>query len=160
MKLLKTKTQVDNLSELKRRKAELKTRLEREQADLRASWQEVRSDLRPSQLASSFAQSLLGLSEPPGPVATGVANSLRGPLHVATDLLVGNTRARVLLKIVAPLLLAYLPNLFKKAKGVSLRSSKAKLYGALRSGVADLRSQLKRKKTDTPNETEDIIQPS
>ncbi len=163
MKLLKTKTHVDNLRELRERKAQLKTRLDTEQTELRASWQEVRANLQPSQIIANFAQSLFGgSSEQSGKGASGLAANLQGPLQIATDLLVGNARARLILRVVTPLFLTYLPALAKRAKGISLDKSKAKLYGSLRKSVAGLRSQLKRKKTEAAQEieAEDIVQPS
>ncbi|HRI59888.1 MAG TPA: hypothetical protein PK228_09195 [Saprospiraceae bacterium] len=162
MNILKTKTHVDNLNELRQRKAELKARLDTEQAEIRADWQELRSELRPSKLMANFAQSLLNPPDQAGAGASGFASSLQGPLRMATDLLIGDTRSRVLLKIVTPLVLTYLPKLAQKVKGISLDKSKAKVYGTLRKGVAGLRSQFTRKKRDAPQETDtgDIIQPS
>lgn len=162
MKILKTQTHVDNLNELRQRKAVLKARLDAEQAELRADWQELRTDLQPGRLMARFAQSLLSPSEPSATGTGGVASALQGSLRLATDMLVGNARARLLLKLAMPLLLTYLPQLTQKVKGISLDKSKAKLYGTLRKGVAGLRSQLKRKKSDTAVETEpdDAIQAS
>ena len=162
MNILMTKTHVDNLKELRRRKAELKTRLEAEQAEIRTDWQELRTELRPSKLMANFAQSLLGTSDQASAGASGFTAGLQGPLRLATDLLVGNTRARVILKIVTPLVLTYLPKLAQKAKSITLDKSKAKVYGTLRKGIAGLRSQLKRKKEGAPQNLDagDLIQPS
>lgn len=162
MKILKTQTHVDNLNQLRRRKTELKALLDAEQAELRADWQELRVELQPKQLVAKFAQSLLGPVEQTGAGAAGMAAVLQGPLRMAADLLVGNARAKLLLNIVTPLLLTYLPRLTRKAKGITLKNSKAKMYGTLRKGIAGLRGQLKRKKAEVPDESEtvDIIQPS
>lgn len=160
MNILKTTTHVDNLRELRQRKAALKTRLNAEQSELRATWQELRSDLRPSHLMANFAKSLLGPSEQPG--TSGMAANLQGPLRMATDLLIGGSRTRLLLNIALPLVLTYLPNLTQKVKGISLNKSKAKVYGTLRKGIAGLRSQIKRKKDVPMQELDagDFIQPS
>lgn len=152
MKLLKTQTHVDNLNELRRRKAEVKVRLDREQAELRAEWQEVRTELKPARLMANFAKSLLSPSEPNVPGPGGVATVLQGPLRMATDLLVGNARMRVLLKVLTPLVLTYLPQFSQKIGNMSFQKSKAKLYGTLRQGVSGLRSQLHRKKAEAPTE--------
>ena len=160
MKILKLTTHPDNLKELRQRKAELKARLDAEQTALRATWQELRSDLRPSHLMANFAKSLLGPSEQPG--TSGMVANLQGPLRMATDLLIGGSRTRLLLNIALPLVLTYLPRLTQKAKGISFDKSKAKVYGTLRKGIAGLRSQIKRKK-DNPMlalDAGDIIQPS
>lgn len=160
MKLLKTKTHVDNLDELRQRKAIVKARLDAEQAELQATWKEIRSDLQPRKLMANFAESLLGASDSSG--KTGFASNLQGPLRLAADLLIGNARTRLFLKIATPLVLTYLPRLTQKARGISLNKSKAKIYSTLRKGVSGLRSQLKRKKSDISNGIEDgdIIQPS
>jgi hypothetical protein len=163
MKILKTKTHVDNLHELRERKAELKNRLELEQAELRADWKEVRASLQPSQIITNFAQSLFGgPSEQPMSGARGSMANWQGPLELATDLLVGNARARLILKVVTPLFLTFLPNLAQKTKGISLDKSKAKVYGTLRKGITSLRGQLKRREKTSEQETEadDLIQPS
>lgn len=164
MKIIKTKTHVDNLQELRQRKAELKNRLDAEQMELRADWQELRADLRPSNIIADFAQSLLG-SGPSDHLGSGARSSMadwQGPLSLATDLLVGNARARLILKVATPLFFTYLPLLTQRAKRISFKNPKTKVYGTLRKGIASLRSQLKQKKSDASNEIEegDLIQPS
>lgn len=151
MKLLKTQTHVDNLNELRRRKAEVKARLDREQVELRADWQELRSELKPGRLMASFAKSLLSPSESGSSGPGGIGSVLQGPLRMATDLLVGNARMRVLLKVLTPLVLTYLPRFSQKIGSMSFQKSKANLYGTLRKGVSGLRSQLNRKKTEAPS---------
>ncbi|GAB4498039.1 MAG: hypothetical protein OHK0019_32740 [Saprospiraceae bacterium] len=161
MKLLKTTAHVNNLDELRQRKAIVKARLDAEQAELQATWKEIRSDLQPRKLMANFAESLLGAYASSG--KTGFASNLQGPFRLAADLLIGNARTRLFLKIATPLVLTYLPRLTQKARGISLNKSKAKIYSTLRKGVSGLRSQLKRKKSDTSNGIEDggdIIQPS
>lgn len=154
---------MDNLQELRQRKAELKNRLDSEQAELRADWQELRADLRPSSIITNFTQSLFG--GPSERSAQGTRGSMadwQGPLSLATDLLVGNARARLILKVATPLFFTYLPLLTQRAKRISFKNPKAKVYGTLRKGVASLRNQLQRKKSDASNELEegDLIQPS
>lgn len=152
---------MDNLNELRRRKAEVKVRLDREQVELRAEWQEVRSELKPARLMANFAKSLLSPSEPNVPGSGGVASVLQGPLRLAADLLVGNTRMRVLLKVLTPLVLTYLPRFSQKVGNLSFQKSKARLYGTLRKGVSGLRTQLKRDKETMPQGSgSDMEQPS
>lgn len=154
---------MNNLRELRERKAELKIRLQAEQSELRADWQELRADLQPSQIIANFTQSLFGgPSEQPMSGTRGAMANWQGPLELATDLLVGNARARLILKVVTPLFLTFLPNLAQKTKGISLDKSKAKVYGTLRKGITSLRGQLKRRKKTSEQETEtdDLIQPS
>lgn len=164
MKILTTKADVDNLRELRQRKAELKARLVAEQAGIRETWQTVRTDFEPSRLVGTVAKSLLGISDKSATAtdqsALGMAAGLQGPLKMATDLFVRDPRIALLLKFVAPLAVAYWPHIIRKAKKIT--PTKAGMYGSLRKGVAGLRKQIRRKKSDTPPTvgTEDIIQPS
>jgi hypothetical protein len=141
MTMLKTKTDVGNLRELRARKAQLKAQMEAEQAELQAAWQEARANLEPVKIAGDVAQSLLGIGN-----SKGAANALQTPLHLATDLLIGSARTRLLVKLLAPLALNYLPQLAQKAKDFSINKTKPKVYGTLRKGVAGLRDQLRRRK--------------
>jgi len=164
MKILMTKADVDNLSELRQRKAELKARIAAEQTEIRDTWQTVRTDFEPSQLIGTVAKSLLGISGKPATAADqtalSMASDLQGPLKIATSLFVRDPRIALLLKFVAPLAVAYWPHIIRRAQ--KLTPTKTKMYGSLRKGVAGLRKQLKRKKSDTLQaaDTEDIIQPS
>lgn len=154
MKLLKIKTKVENLDQLRQRKAELQSRIKSEKAEILASWQEIRGDLEPGKIIANAAQSLLGLSEQPGRGKPGAAMRLQGPLQVATNLLVRSPQARLLLELAVPLVLTYLPRIVNKVKGISVDKTKVKLYGTMRKGVAGLRKQLHRKKSDVTPETE------
>jgi hypothetical protein len=158
MKILTTKTPVNNLAALQRRKAELKTCLDVQQAELKSAWQEVRADLQPARIAERFAQSLLGDDGASG--GKGPAY-MPGALRFAGALLIGNTRTRLLFNLIAPFAVAYLPRIVRQVKGISLNKTKRQVYGSLRKGVAGLRSQLKRRK-NPPEEApaEEIIQPS
>jgi hypothetical protein len=157
MKMFKTKSDVDDLRELRQRKAELKLRIEAEQVEIRSAWQDFRANMEPVKIAADVAQSLLGFSD-----SNGKSSLLLAPLRLAADLFIGSSRAKLLFTLAAPLALTYLPQLTNKIKGFSLKETKPKIYGALRKGVAGLRSQLRRKKADAPSETEadDIVQPS
>jgi len=145
MTILKTKADVDTLGELLGRKAALKAKLDAEQEELKEVWQEVRGDLQPRKIVGRAINSMLGLSEKPDDVdgaALGFASRLKGPLRIATDLLVRDPRVAMLLKVATPLTLAYLPGLTRKAK--SLPTVKKGLIGFLRKGVTGLRKKLKR----------------
>jgi len=113
MKILTTKADVDNLSELRQRKAELKARITAEQAEIRETWQTVRTDFEPSRLVGTMAKSLLGISDKPATTADqtalSMASDLQGPLKIATSLFVRDPRIALLLKFVAPLAVAYWP---------------------------------------------------
>lgn len=154
MKLLKIKTKVENLDQLRQRKAELQSRIKSEKAEILASWQEIRGDLEPGKIIANAAQSLLGFSEQPGGGKSGAAARLQGPLQVATNLLVRSPQTRLLLELAVPLILTYLPRITKKVKGISLDKTKVKMYGTMRKGIAGLRKQLHRKKNNVMPEME------
>lgn len=151
---------MDNLAELRQRKAELKVRLLAEQAELRTTWQELRKDLRPNEFMVDFAQSLFGKSGLSD--SLGLSSKLQGPLRLATDLLFGSSRSKVLLNVAMPFILTHLPRLTQVVKGISFNKTKSNVYGTLRKGIAGLRSQIKRKKDVPQGESVagDIIQPS
>jgi len=146
MTILKTKADVDTLGELHRRKAVIKAKLDAEQEELKEVWQEVRGDLQPRKIVGRAINSMLGISDQPDndadDAAIGFASRLKGPLRVATDLLVRDPRVAMLLKVVTPLTIAYLPGLARKAK--ALPTVKRGVLGLLRKGVTGLRKKLKR----------------
>lgn len=164
MTILKTKADVDNLRELHQRKAELKTRMAAEQTEILNAWQAVRTDFEPAQLVGTVAKSLLGIADKPATDADqralGMANNLKVPLKIATDLLVRNSRFALLLRLLAPMAVAYWPRVLEKVKKGT--PGKTKIYGTLRKGVTGLRQQLRRKKSAAPLQAEedDIVQPS
>lgn len=147
MTILKIKSDVDNLDELRRRKAALKEKLDAEQTEIKEVWQEVRSDLQPGEIVGQAIKSMLGLSgkseNPADEAALGWAARLNGPLRVATNLFVRDPRVALLLKVVTPLTVAYLPGLARKAKEIA--PGKKDLIGVLRKGVSGLRNKLKKK---------------
>lgn len=146
MTILKTTADVDTLGELLRRKAALKAKVDAEQEELKEVWQEVRGDLQPKKIVGRAINSMLGLSDKPddgaGEEALGFASRLKGPLRLAADLLVRDPRVAMLLKVVTPLTLAYLPGLTQKVK--SMPPVKRGLIGVLRRGVAGLRKKIKK----------------
>jgi hypothetical protein len=147
MTILKTKADVDNLSELRRRKAELKVKMDAEQAEIKEVWQEVRSDLQPGEIIGQAIKSMLGMSKktetPADQAALGWASRLKGPLSLVSSLFVRDPKVALLLKVVTPLTVAYLPGLARKAKEIT--PDKKDLIGALRKGVSGLRRRLKKK---------------
>ncbi len=155
MTLLKTTTKVDNLEELRQRKAALKARLDTERTELIASYQALRSEFEPAKLVTNVARSLLGIrKKDTGKTGEGTdfATRFSGPMQVVTDLLVREPRIRLLFKYVAPLIITYLPQVVRKAKDIT--PEKAEVYGFLRQGVAGLRKKFHKKKA-APDETTD-----
>lgn len=150
MTILKTKADVDSLQQLQQRKALLKTQIAVEETEIREIWQEVRHDLQPGEIVGQAVRSALGFHNKPGTPADekafGLASNLSGPLRLVADTLVRDPRLALLLKVVAPLGLAYLPQLARKAG--ALAPGKKDVFGILRKSVAGLRQRLK--KNDQP----------
>ena len=147
MTILKIKSDVDNLDELRRRKAALKEKLDAEQTEIKEVWQEVRSDLQPGHIIGRAVKSVLGISSQPendvDEAALGWASQLKGPLKIVADLFVRHPAASLLLKVVPPLTVAYLPRIARKVKEIA--PGKKDLIGVLRKGVSGLRNKLKKK---------------
>ena len=139
MTILKTRADVDNLTQLRRQKALLKSKIESERTELHALWQQLRTNYEPAQLATSVAQNLLGIGERPEN-----AGNLAGPLKLVADLFLRDPRYKLLFKYIAPMVVSSVPRLMKQAKDSI--PEKTEIYGALRRGVANLRSKLRRKK--------------
>lgn len=146
MTILKTKADVDSLAELRERKAALQLQMDSEKGELQTIWQEVRSDLQPGEIVGSAIKSMLGISahseNSSDQAAMGLAKRLNGPLRFAADMLVRDPRVAMLLKVVTPLTVAYLPSIARKAK--SITPGKKEMFGFLRRGVAGLRKRLKK----------------
>lgn len=141
MTILKTRADVDNITQLRRQKALLKSKIESEQTELKAMWQQLRTEYEPAQLATSVAQNLLGIDERPGN-----AGGLAGPLKLVADLFVRDPRYKLLFKFIAPMVVSSVPRLMKQAKDSI--PERTRIYGALRRGVANLRGKLRRKKNN------------
>ena len=148
MTILKTKADVDSLLELQQRKAVLKSKMDAETTEIKGIWQEVRHDLQPGEIVGQAVKSMLGFNEkhktPAEEAAFGFASKLNGPLRLVADTLIRDPKVALLLKIVTPLTVAYLPGLARKAKG--MMPEKKDVFGALRRGVAGLRKKLKKDK--------------
>lgn len=146
MTILKTKADVDSLQELRSRKAALKAKIDAEQADIKVIWQSVRKDLQPGEIIGQAVKSMLGIAQKPenssDQAALGWASRLNGPLKLAADLFVRDPRVSLLLKVVTPLTVAYLPSIGRKAKEVV--PDKKDVYGFLRRSVAGLRKKIRR----------------
>ena len=160
MTLLKTTTKVDNLEQLRQRKAALKAKLDAEQADLLAGYQVLRTELDPTKLLTNVARSLLGMSETGAAKASGepgLSSRFSGPLQVVADLLIREPRMRFLFKYIAPLLISYLPQRVRRAKEIT--PEKAEVYGFMRRSVSGLRKQFHRKKTTATEEEPQLPAP-
>ena len=156
MTILKTKADVDSLSELQQRKAALKAQIDVETTEIREIWQDVRHDLQPGEILGQAVKSALGFKEkhdtPADEAAFGFASKLSGPLRLVADVLIRDPKVALLLKIATPLTVAYLPGLARKAK--EMVPEKKDVFGALRRTVASLRKTLKKKEA----EQDDVIE--
>jgi hypothetical protein len=147
MTILKTKADVDTLNQLQQRKAALKAQIAVEEAEIKEVWHEVRHDLQPGEILGQAVKSALGFHNTPetpaDQVAFGFASRLSGPLRLVADTLIRDPKVALLLKIVTPLSVAYLPRLARKVQ--ELVPEKREVYGLLQRSVARLRKRLKNK---------------
>lgn len=141
-------TKVDNLEQLRQRKAALKTRMDVERTELMATYQALRAEMEPAKLVTNVARSLLGIKEKATDKTSGItdfATRFSGPMKVVADLLVREPRIRLLVKYIAPLIITYLPQVARKARDIT--PEKAEIYGFLRQGVTGLRKKFHKKRT-------------
>lgn len=155
MPIFQTKKDVDNLTELRKRKAELKAQLEKEKAELQATVLLVREDMKPANFIKHAVTGFLGIDQKSDQTEDSNAKPGLGwglPLQLLADALIPNRRIANLIKTLGPAALIYAPKLAKKA-GDAI-PSKAAIYGTMRSKIAGLRSKLK-KKNESPDLPED-----
>lgn len=136
---------MDNLAKLQRRKAELEAQIAQQRADLQETLREIRTEIEPAKLLKKAVGEAFGPAQSPsgGPRGQGVGNFL-------LDLLVRDSRLSLVLKLLAPLAIQYLPKLMGKKEApvpelpekTIETPTKTNVYGRLRQGVAALRGKL------------------
>ncbi|MEO6039612.1 MAG: hypothetical protein ABIQ93_14455 [Saprospiraceae bacterium] len=136
------RTDVDNLAELRRRKAALKERLEMERSELQATVKELRENLTPATIARQVVGSFFQGDQPAGEGKKGLAGvNWQGPLRLATSLLVRDPRASFLLYNVTPFVLRTAPKIWRKASDAL--PTREKVFGNLRLRVRRLRARFR-----------------
>ena len=131
-------TDADNLAELRRRKALLKTKLETERKELQATLQELRENLTPATIARQVVGSFFQADKKEETDKKGLAAiNWQGPVRLVTSLLVRDPRASFLLNNVAPIALRLAPKIWEKA--TDALPSRAKIIGTLRRRVSIMR---------------------
>lgn len=139
---------MDNLAELQRRKAELAVQIERQRGEIKMTVLEIREEIEPANLLKNAVSGALGFSKKkPGETSSTGLGNMSKPLSFIVDLLVKDPRLSLVLKLVSPLALKYLPQLVKaKNAGAAVKvpdkPMKAKVYGRLRRGISSLRNKL------------------
>lgn len=139
---------MDELIELRRRKAALKAKLEQQQKDLKATFGEIRDEVEPTNLLKKAVSGAFGLSK----TKDGETGKLTEPLAFLTDLLIKDPRLAFLIKTVAPMAMNFLPkkaaekskDFDKKEEGQTEKPIKTRILGQIRRGVSALRTQLKK----------------
>lgn len=122
MKIFKTKADVDNLAELRRRKSVLSVRIKTQRAELSETVRELREELKPAAIIqhtlSAFAH----------PIDSGIVGSfLQNPssLRLVSDFaittLMRNSRSMRLVRAVAPVVIQALPGLVRITKNLFKR---------------------------------------
>jgi hypothetical protein len=148
-----------NLQELQRRKTELKAQIEREQAELQETVRQIKDELTPANIVRKAITSLWKKDDTSSPATSG---NLPGggdagmsvPVQLLVDLLIGNPRIATLVKQFAPVLIAAVPRLVRKAGDAM--PDKAKVYGTMSKGIHSLRNRLRRKRNKAlPEKTAD-----
>lgn len=142
-----TLTDVDNAVELRRRIANLKTRIAGERTELQSSMQDWRSNFTPATIVRQVAKSLLPTDRP----ADALTNGLTGlawqlPLRLLTNVLVRDPRAAFLIKNLAPLAIRYGPVIWEKAS--QSLPTRVKIYGMLRKRIIKLRARFREVEED------------
>ena len=146
---------MDSLSELQRRKAELREQVERQREGLKKSFSEAREGLEPGALLRKGLSNLFTSekSKPGG-------EKLTGPIAFLADLLLKDPRLAFLVKTVAPVAVGFFSKKTGEKKGGTeqaerqppaeeppARPLKARALGQLRRGVGAFRGFLKKEKT-------------
>lgn len=150
---------MDKLSQLQRRKAELKAQIEQQRLELKETFAEVRKEIEPGILLRKAVSGALGFSKKKtSDDVSGVLRQLPAPVAFVVDLLAKDPKWALGLELIAPLAMKLLPNpdvpgepaAERDLEASPRKSVKAKLYGRLRKSVSSLRSRLR----DTGNSTE------
>ena len=148
---------MNSLERLQQRKAELSAKLDVQRVEIKQTLLEIRAEVEPANLLKKAVKGVFSPSEGKTSGATGV---LTQGVSFLLDLLVKDPRLSVILKLLTPMALKYLPQGASPEEKVEKDLEKAlkpNFYGKLRQGVSSLRSKLKNKDTtDTSslNQTE------
>jgi hypothetical protein len=135
-----------NLQELQRRKAELKAQINQEQAELQETVRLIKDELTPANIVRKAITSLWKKDDKNAPSAgSGGESGMNLPVQLLVDLLIGNPRIAAVVKQFAPMLIAAVPRLVRKA-GDAL-PDKDKVYGNVRNRISGWRSRLRKRKT-------------
>ena len=150
---MKTLLTMDSLSKLKIRKAELKAQIEQESNDLKDTVLQIREEIEPSKLLKKAVSGAMGFSrKKTGEDLTSVVNQLPAPLAFVLDLFVKDPKWSLGLKLLAPLVIRFLPSTRRAGKpapeNTAEKPEQTNLYGRLREGVSSLRTRLRRKENE------------
>lgn len=158
---------MDSLAQLQRRKAELKAQIEQQRADLKKTLLEVRQEIEPANLLKKAVSGMFKFSQDKKKEdLPGVFDRLPAPARVIIDLLIKDSRWALLLKLLAPVAMNYLPSLVKNktaetdAPEQPKTPVKVKIYGSLRKSVTGLRNSLRKKPKAEPAEPEPTLEPT
>jgi hypothetical protein len=143
---------MDNLSELQRRKAELKGRLEQQRIELKKTFLEVREEIEPSTLLKKAVGGLFGsFKNKEKGDQSGILDQLPAPVAFIADLFIKDPKWRLLIKLIAPTAIKLFPKLAPGKIAASTDDPnaetpvKAKIYGNLRQSIVALRGRLRKK---------------
>jgi hypothetical protein len=144
---------MNNLAILQARKAEMAAKLALQKEEIKQTLLEVKSALEPANL---LKQAVKGAFSNSG--ERSGSGALSKGISILLDLLVKDPRLSVILKLVTPVALKYLPLGGAKEETPEAvekeleKALKPNFYGRLRQGVTTLRTKLKHKE-ETPQPT-------
>jgi hypothetical protein len=144
---------MNNLEKLHQRKAELSAKLDLQRAEIKETLLEIRAEVEPANLLKKAVKGVFSPSEGKVSATSGV---LTQGVSFLLDLLVKDPRLSVVLKLLTPMALKYLPQGTPPEEKVEKDLEKAlkpNFYGKLRQGVSSLRTKLKTRDTSTDTES-------
>ncbi|MCC7464639.1 MAG: hypothetical protein IT261_00120 [Saprospiraceae bacterium] len=148
---------MNNLERLQQRKAELSAQLDLQRAEIKQTLLEIRAEVEPANL---LKKAVKGVFSPTEGKPTGATGMLTQGVSFLLDMLVKDPRLSVVLKLLTPMALKYLPKGASPEEKVEKeleKDLKPNFYGKLRQGVSSLRTKLKNKDisdTSSLNQTE------
>ena len=147
---------MNSLTELRRRKAELKARMVQQRSELKTTMLEIRAEIEPANLLKNAVRGIFGgkAKENQGNTPeSDVLGRLPSWVTFLTDVLVKDPKMALLVKLLAPMAIKFFPTLVagkSPGKGSEVNGyvpEKSKIYGSLRRSVATLRKRLQKKET-------------
>ena len=151
---------MNSLTELRRRKAEVKAKMALQRSELKATMLEIRTEIEPANLLKKAVGGFFGAAKPKeNTPESAVLGRIPPFITFLTDLLVKDPKIAMLVKLLAPMAIKFFPTLVagKSAKNDAAVEGelpkKSNVYGSLRRSVTTLRKRLQKKDASNGNLT-------